>query len=404
MRIYYGWVIVAYGIVATCIGVGTIISLSVFLHPVAAELETSRAGISSVSTLAFLSMGVGGFTWGALADRFGTRTVVLAGGLLLGVGLLASSNARSLAQLQISFGVIVGLAAGSSFAPLTALTASWFNRRRSLAVALVSMGLGIGTITIAPLASAIIEAFGWRLALTALAGLAFFVVVPGALFLRQPPQEVPGKNRAGPPEVEMSAGEALRTPQFMAIAMTFLFCCAAHSGPILHMVSFAGLAGASPLAATGMLTLAGVGGLIGRIAMALAADRYGARRVLVVGLTLQALTITLYAVIQGLPWLFILSVFFGIAYGGVMPLYAVLIRECFGARIMGTAFGAVTMISSVGMALGPLAGGWLYDHYATYVGMYLSAGIAGLGAVLIALAFRPPITPVMVPTTAPAGS
>ena len=142
MRLYYGWVIVSYGIVATCIGVGTLTSLSVFLQPVAAELGASRAGVSSVSTLGFLAMGVGGFIWGTLADRFGTRAVVFAGGVLLGVGLLAASQARDLTELQIAYGLVVGLAAGSSFAPLTALTSSWFDRHRSLAVALVSMGLG----------------------------------------------------------------------------------------------------------------------------------------------------------------------------------------------------------------------------------------------------------------------
>lgn len=400
MRIYYGWIIVAYGMVATCVGVGTVISLSVFFMPVGEELASSRAGISSISTLAFLTMGVGGFVWGALADRFGTRGVVLVGGVLLGLGLLASSHARSLGELQITFGVIVGLASGSSYAPLTALASSWFARRRSLAVALVSMGLGMGTIIIAPLAGAIIEAYGWRSAFVVLSGLAFFVVVPGALLLRQPPQALAENDPAGPAEVDMSAGEALRTPQFIAIALTFLCCCAAHSGPILHMVSFATHSGASTLAATAMLTVAGTGGLIGRIALGLAADCYGARRTLVVGLALQATTIALYAVTHDLAWLFALSFFFGIAYGGVMPLYAVLIREYFGGRIMGTTFGAVTMVASVGMALGPLAGGWLYDNYASYVGMFIGAGIVGLGAVLIGLAFRAPVAPVPEPAGA----
>ncbi len=390
MRLYYGWVIVSYGIVATCIGVGTLTSLSVFLQPVAAELGASRAGVSSVSTLGFLAMGVGGFIWGTLADRFGTRAVVLAGGVLLGVGLLAASQARDLTELQIAYGLVVGLAAGSSFAPLTALTSSWFDRHRSLAVALVSMGLGMGTITIAPLASVIIEAYGWREALMTLSGLAFLIIVPGSLILRQPPPTPAAEIPVGGSDVDMTVGQALRTPQFAAIALTFFCCCAAHSGPILHMVSFASLSGAAPLAATGMLTVAGAGGLIGRIAMGLAADRYGAQRVLIAGLALQAVTIASYAVIHDLMGLFALSVFFGIAYGGVMPLYAVIVREYFGARIMGTAFGAVTMVSSVGMALGPLVGGWLYDQYANYVGMFLSAGVVGLGAVLIAMAFRSP--------------
>ena len=134
-----------------------------------------------------------------------------------------------------------------------------------------------------------------------------------------------------------------------------------------------------------------------RIALGLAADRYGARETLVVGLLVQATTIALYSSVRDLASLYVLSVFFGIAYGGVMPLYAVLIREYFGPRIMGTAFGAVTMVASIGMSLGPLAGGWLYDNYASYVGMYIGAGVVGFGAVLIALAFRPPAPRIPVP-------
>lgn len=396
MKFHYGWVIVAYGIVATCIGIGSVTALGVFLQPVAAALGSSRTGISSVSTFAFLSMGVGGFVWGALADRFGTRAVVLAGSLLMACGLVGASRATTLLEFQIMFGLLVGGASGCAFAPLMALTSNWFERHRSLAVSLVSMGLGVGTVTVAPLASYVIEAYDWRTALLVLAGLACFVVAPGALLLRRPPPAV----QAGGAEAtgeggSMSVGEAFRSPQFVAIALTFFFCCAAHSGPILHMVSYATICGATGLSATGMLSTAGAGGLVGRIAMGLLADRFGARETLVGGLLLQAVTIALYAATQDLTLLFILSAAFGFAYGGVMPLYAVLIREYFGARIMGTAFGAVTMVSSVGMAFGPLAGGWAYDTYGSYMWMYLGAGTIGLGGMLIAMAFRPPRAPAL---------
>ena len=400
MRLHYGWVIVGFGIIATCIGVGTVTALSVFLQPVGAALDSSRAGISSVSTLAFLAMGVAGFGWGALADRFGTRLVVLAGGILLGCGLVGASRATTLLEFQLLFGIVVGGASGSAFAPLMALVSNWFERHRSLAVALVSMGLGVGTITVAPLASLVMEAYDWRTALQVLAGLAFFIVAPGAFLLRTPPPEAVTAGAEGAtPAVSMTVGEAFRTPQFTAIALTFMFCCAAHSGPILHMVSYATICGASALTATGVLSTAGAGGLLGRIVMGLLADRYGARQTLVGGLLLQAVTISLYSITSDITSLYLLSICFGFAYGGVMPLYAVLIREYFGARIMGTAFGAVTMVSSLGMAVGPVAGGWLYDNYASYVGMYLGAGAVGLGAVLIALAFRPPRAAVPLPAT-----
>ncbi len=401
MRLHYGWFIVIYGMAASCVSVGSLLALSVFLAPVSTTFGASQAGIASVFSFAFLAMGVAGFGWGALADRYGTRIVVLTGGLLLGVGLLASSRATSLLEFQILFGGVVGAATGSGFAPLTALTSSWFTRNRSLAVALVSVGMGVGTVTMAPLAGIVMEAYDWRTALVALAIIAFAVMVPGALLLRPAPTQAPANPGGAYAEVSMSVGQAFRSPQLAAIALVFFCCCAAHSGPILHMVNYAAICGASPLAATGMLSTAGTGGLVGRIVFGLIADRVGAKQTLVTGLFLQAVTIALYATTRDLEWLYLLSVCFGLAYGGVMPLYAVLIREYFGARIMGTTFGAVTMISSIGMALGPLAGGWLFDNYASYTGMYLGAGAIGLGGMLIALTFRPPRSAVIaVPASA----
>ena len=124
--------------------------------------------------------------------------------------------------------------------------------------------------------------------------------------------------------------------------------------------------------------------------MALIADRVGAKPVLVVGLGVQALAILLYTVARDLASLYALSALFGFAYGGVMPLYAILVRQYFGARIMGATFGAATMASTLGMAIGPLAGGWIFDAYAGYQWLYVGSFAIGLGAVAVALRFRPP--------------
>src|SRR2546423_13970742 len=140
MKIFYGWIIVGAGIVVTCIGLGAMLSLSVFLAPMSAAMGWSRTGISIAALLNFLCMGIGSFFWGALSDRFGTRTVVLCGGVLLGLGLVTASQAATLGQFQLLFGVIVGFAAGSLYTPMTATTTRWFTRNRSLAVALVSSG------------------------------------------------------------------------------------------------------------------------------------------------------------------------------------------------------------------------------------------------------------------------
>src|SRR5262249_28264266 len=136
--IFYGWFIVGAGIVVTCIGVGAMLALSVFLQPLSQAVGWSRTGISTTALINVPRLGVSAFVWGALSDRFGTRAVMLSGGVLLGLGLVTASRAATLGQFQILFGVLVGAAAGSFFAPLVATTTRWFTKNRSLAVALVS--------------------------------------------------------------------------------------------------------------------------------------------------------------------------------------------------------------------------------------------------------------------------
>lgn len=392
MKLFYGWVIVGVGIVVTCIGLGTMMSLGIFLQPMSQAAGWSRAGISTAATIDFLAMGLGSFAWGALSDRFGTRAVVLAGGVLLGLGLTTASQATSLVQFQLLFGVLVGLAAGSFYAPMIATTTRWFTTNRSLAVALVSAGLAMGSLLVAPLTRALITAYDWRTAMFVLGCIAWIVVLPVALLLRRPPAAsgAAGATRSGAGGGEYTVGQALRTPQFAAIALTHFACCAAHSGPIFHMVSYAIDCGVPSMAAATVFGAAGLSALGGRVLCGLVADRIGAKPTLLAGLTVQAAAISLYLVTSDVWSFYALAVMFGLAYGGVMPLYAILIREYFGARIMGTMFGAIAMISTLGMALGPWGGGWVYDAFGGYFWLYLASSGIGIGAVAIALTTRPP--------------
>ncbi len=392
-KVFYGWVIVGAAMVVTCIGFGAMFSLGVFLQPISADTGWSRTGISTAALLNFLCMGVGSFVWGALSDRLGTRVVVLLGGTLIGFGTVMASRAATLGQFQISFGVVVGFAAGSLYAPLTATTTRWFTRNRSLAVALVSAGLGLGSTTTAPLARWIITNYDWRTAMLVIGDLAWLFIIPAALLVREPPASatagLPGAAPAAD-DPELTAGQALRTPQFAAIAFTYFACCAAHSGPIFHMVTHAIDHGVPAMAAATVLSVAGLASLSGKILCGLVADRVGAKQVLLSGLALQAVAITFYLVTSELWHFYGAALVFGFAYGGVMPLYAILVREYFGARIMGTIFGAVGFVSTLGMALGPWAGGWLYDTLGDYFWLYIGSFAIGLGAVAIAITFRPP--------------
>src|SRR5262245_26465462 len=195
MKLFYGWVIVGVGIVITCVGFGAMLTLSIFLQPMASAMGWSRTGIATAALLNFLGMGLGAFLWGALSDRLGTRTVVVCGGVLLGLGLVLASQATTLVQFQLLFGAVVGLATGSFYAPLISTTTRWFTERRSLAVALVSAGLSVGSTVMAPLARWLITNFDWRTGMMIIGDLVWLVVIPAALLVRNPPTAARGEGR-----------------------------------------------------------------------------------------------------------------------------------------------------------------------------------------------------------------
>ena len=390
MKLSYGWVVVGAGALMGCVAIGALFSLAVFLQPMSEATGWSRTGISSAMTLDFLTMGIAAFGWGVLTDRFGPRIVVLSGAVLLGLGFALASRASSLLEFQLIYGVLVGVAAGAVFAPMIATVTGWFDEHRSLAVSLVSAGMGVAPMTISPFAQWLISAYDWRTAQLAIAILAWGMLVPAALLVRRAPavtSVAPGMPAEG--GEGMTVGQALRSPQFIVLALVFFCCCAAHSGPIFHTVSYALACGLPAMTAVTIYSVEGLAGLGGRILFGLLGDRFGARRVVVVGLMAQALGAGSYFFTRDAGEFYAVAIFFGMAYGGVMPLYAVIAREYFPMRIMGTVFGGAAMISSLGMALGPAFGGWIFDTFNGYGYLYIGSFGIGLAAVAVALAFPP---------------
>jgi MFS family permease len=386
----YRWVIVFAGGLMGCVAVGVMFSLAVFLEPIARQTGWSHAAISSAMTVNFIVMGLGSFLWGAASDRYGTRIVVLIGSLLAGLSLVLASRVETLLAFQITYGCLVGLSASAFMAPMISLTMRWFDTQRSLAVSLVSAGMGMAPMTISPLARLLITEFGdWRTAMLVIGIGAWVILLPTVLLVRNPPADA---DVADGPQAEgagMPLGKVFRSPQFLALAFTFFACCAAHSGPIFHMVSYAMFCGVTPMAAVSIYSVEGAAGLGGRIVYGVLADRLGVKPVLMVGLLIQALVIAAYTMATDLTHFYLLAIIFGGTYGGVMPLYAVLAREYFGAKILGTVLGAASMLSSIGMAFGPLAGGWAFDAFNNYNWLFLGSALVGLAAVVIALAFPP---------------
>ncbi len=388
----YRWVIVAAGALLGCVAIGATFSLPVFLVPMTKETGWSRTGISTAMTIAFLAMAVGSVVWGTLSDRFGPRFVVLTGSMLVAASLALASYCRTLFEFQLTFGLVVGIAVSAIFAPLMATVTGWFDTHRSLAVSLVSAGMGVAPMTMSPIAAWLISHHDWRVSMLIIAGIAAVTMIPASLLIHRPPAlakgaPAAGANDAGVPE--MAIGKALRSPQFIVLMATNFCCCATHSGPIFHTVSYAIACGIPAITAVSIYSVEGLAGLFGRLGFGVLGDKLGAKNVLSAGLMVQALGALGYYFAHDLAAFYAVATVFGFTYAGVMPLYAVLARENFPLRMMGTIIGGTATAGSLGMATGPLLGGWIFDTTGNYGWLYIASFGMGVGACLIAATFRP---------------
>jgi len=387
----YRWVIVAAGGLLGCVAIGGMFSLPVLLQSIVRDTGWSVAGVSSAMTIGFLAMALTSMVWGTLSDRFGPLPVVLTGSTVIAASLALASRATSLIEFQLLFGLMVGGATAAIFAPMMATVTGWFDTHRSLAVSLVSAGMGMAPMTMSPMVAWLVSSHDWRTTMLILAGVVGAIMIPVSLLVRRPPAlagHAAAMGDAGP-QPEMTRAQAIRSPQFIILLATNFFCCATHSGPIIHTVSYAITCGIPLVAAVTIYSVEGLAGLFGRIGFGLAGDRFGAKRMLVLGLLVQAFGALAYAFVHELAGFYAVAMLFGFVYAGTMPLYAVLVRENFPLRILGTIIGGTAMAGSLGMATGPLAGGLIYDAFASYAWLYVGSWAFGLGAFFIAMTFRP---------------
>jgi MFS family permease len=399
----YRWVIVAAGGLLGCVAFGAMFSLPVFLRSIAQDTGWSITGVSSAMTIAFVTMAVGSIAWGSLSDRLGPRIVVLAGSILLAAGLALASRTRSLLAFQLLFGLLIGGSTSAIFAPMMACVTGWFETRRSLAVSLVSAGMGMAPMTMSPLAAWLVTHQSWRASMLVIAALVAAVMIPVSFLVRRPPAlESHSAAKAAQPDSApaMSRGQALRSPQFLILMITNFFCCAAHSGPIFHTVSYAVTCGIPLMLAVSIYSVEGLAGLGGRVAFGLLGDRFGAKRVLVIGLLVQAFGTLAYLLARELATFYTVAAMFGFIYAGVMPLYSVIARENFPLPMMGMVIGGMAMAGGLGMSTGPVVGGMIYDAYDSYSWLFIACFCLGIGAFLIGMTFKP--FPKKPPVLAPA--
>jgi MFS family permease len=380
----YAWWRLAASLAMMTLGCAGMYSVAVVLPAVQAEFAVARGDASLPYTMTMAGFGIGGVLMGRLTDRYGVMATVLVGAVGIGTGFVAAGYAASLWQFSLASGVLIGLlGASASFAPLVADTSMWFTRRRGIAVAICTSGMYLSGTLWPPLVQHFVQSVGWRQTYVGVGLACFVAMLPLSLMLAKRPPQI----AAAP----LAAGTVAATdrPLGMAPAMLLVLlsvasfaCCVAMGMPQVHIVAYCSDLGFGAARGAEMLSLMLVCGIASRLFFGWVSDRIGGLRTLLTGSVLQCLGLLLFLPFDGLASLYAVSAFFGLSQGGIIPAYALIVREHFAAATVGARVGAVLMATLIGMALG----GWLSGAIFDWTGSYRAAFYNGIGWNLLNIA------------------
>jgi MFS family permease len=356
-------------LIATIGGVG-MWSVVVVLPTVQTEFGVDRAGASFPFTLTMIGFGVGGAIMGRLADKVGIVLPVTVGAVALGGGYMLASLADDITQFALIYGLLIGLTGtATTFAPLMADISHWFERRRGIAVALCASGNYIGGAIWPTVIEHFVREIGWRETHLWIGVFCLVTMVPLALLLRGS-GPVHGHGQVAPTGPRLGLmGLSPRTLQTL-LCVAGVSCCVAMSMPQVHIVAYCGDLGYGVARGAQMLSLMLGFGIISRVASGLLADRIGGMWTLMIGSAAQGLALFLYMLSDGLTSLYVISALFGLFQGGIVPSYALIIRDCYPAREAGARVGIVMMMTILGMALGGWISGEIYDLTGSYTAAF----------------------------------
>jgi MFS family permease len=376
----YAWARLAMSLLLMTIGGSGMYAITVVLPPMQQDFGTTRGSASLAYTLTMIGFGVGGILMGRVADRHGIMRVVMVGAVGLGLGYIAAGLAPGLAWFCLAQGLLVGLLGTSAtFAPLVADTSRWFDRRRGIALAICMSGNYTAGAFWPPVMQHFIDAFGWRATYVGMGVFCIASMVPLALALRRrPPPEpvVVASSHVGGPAT--TSERPLGMPQHVLLALLCVAgvsCCVAMSMPQVHIVAYCGDLGFGAARGAEMLSLMLGMGVVSRLVSGWISDRIGGLRTLLLGSLLQGVALLLFLPSDGLVSLYLVSGLFGLFQGGIVPSYALIVREYFPAGQAGARVGTVLMATLLGMALGGWMSGAVFDLTGSYRAAFLN-GIA----------------------------
>ena len=371
----YAWLRLAASLALMTLGGAGMYIVTVALPPIQAEFGVDRSAASLPYTVTMIGFGLGGILMGRLADRFGVMVPVVIGSLSLGSGFLAAAFARDLGQFALAQGVLIGLfGCSATFAPLVADASLWFHRRRGIAVAICASGNYLGGALWPPIVQHFFDLVGWRHTYMGVGAFCVAAMLPLALVLRPRPPELPAAGAAG----GAPAQRTIRLPRRLVLVLLCVAgvsCCVAMSMPQVHIVALCTDFGFPAARGAEMLSLMLGFGIVSRLLSGWICDRIGGLRTLLLGSALQAAALMLFVRADGLTSLYVVSALFGLFQGGIVPSYAIIVREYFDPRTAGTTVSLVLTSTLFGMALG----GWMSGAIFDLTGSYRAAFFNGIG-------------------------
>ncbi len=349
--------------------------VAVVLPTVQLEFGVARADASLPYTLMMIGVGIGGLLMGRLADRFGVTIPLLIGAAGLGLGYGAAAMASSIWLFTLAHGFLIGLlGCSATFAPLLADTSLWFVRRRGIAVAVCASGNYLGGAIWPPIVQHFVESVGWRQTYLGLGLFSFVTMTALALLMRRrPPAAVPTEASARSQALSSSQPFGMAPGKAQALlCVAGVACCVAMAMPQVHIVSYCTDLGYGAARGAEMLSLMLACGVASRLVSGLICDRIGGLRTLMLGSALQGIALLLFLPFKGLVPLYVIAALFGLFQGGIVPAYAIIVREYFLPAQAGARLGMVIMATMVGMALGGWMSGKVFDLTGSYQGAFLN--------------------------------
>ncbi len=382
----YAWLRLAVAVLLSTLGGISLWSVVVVLPAVQSEFAVDRATASLPYTVTMIGFALGGVLMGRLMDRFGIAVPTLIGAIALGCGYVAAGLASSLWQFVLAHGVLIAMLGGAAtFGPVVADISQWFNRRRGIAVAIAASGNYLAGTIWPSIVQHFVQTVGWRYTHIGIGVVCIVTMIPLALALRRrPPQQAVALNRPA----AMARGTIALSPGAVQVLLSIagFSCCVAMSMPQVHIVAYCGDLGYGVAHGAAMLSLMLGLGIFSRIGSGFVADRVGGLPTLLIGSVAQMLALLLYLGFSGLVSLYAISALFGLVQGGIVPSYAIIIREFYPAREAGTRFGIVIMATLFGMAFGGWISGVIFDVTGSYRAAFANGALWNLLNTCIALA------------------